>query len=152
MKRAKKQYGYKNIPYLCVFEATKKGEPHLHILARVAWISQKWLSKQMQDINGAPVCDIRKVRSEGHVARYLAKYIGKEPHRFGTCKRYWYTKGWDLDPYEPIPWAGEWSKFWTIEPETIDELRVKWRREGWGVFDREGLLWGVGLVGGYIAH
>jgi len=92
--RAKRHYGYDHIPYFVVFEATQQGEPHLHILCRVKWIDQKWLSTQMADIMKSPIVDIRRVRSKKQCASYIAKYIGKSPGKFGTCKRYWQTKGW----------------------------------------------------------
>lgn len=93
--KAKRRYSYKKLEYLCVFEATKAGEPHLHILARCKWLDQRWLSAQMALLMRAPICDIRRVKSLRHIARYVAKYIGKDPQRFATCKRYWTTQGWD---------------------------------------------------------
>ena len=93
VKRAKKEYGYRSIPYMAVFEATKAGEPHLHILARVKWIDQRWLSRQLDQLIGAPICDIRRVKSAKQAAHYVAKYVGKAPGKFGTCKRYWTTPG-----------------------------------------------------------
>ena len=113
IKAACKEYGYKAIPYLCVFEATKKGEPHLHILARVKWIDQRWLSKTMQRLIQAPIVDIRRIKSVKQTAKYIAKYIGKEPHRFETCKRYWRTKSWELVKYIPDTIEGDWSETWT---------------------------------------
>ena len=93
-RRAKARYGYKSIPYLCVFEATIKGWPHLHILARCKWIDQAWLSDQMAELNGAPIVDISRVRTQKNIASYVAKYVGKDPHHFGTTKRYWCTQDW----------------------------------------------------------
>jgi hypothetical protein len=113
VKRACKKYGYRSIPYLCVFEGTKRGEPHLHILCRVKWIDQRWLSAQMKALIGAPIVDIRQVKNQGQVAHYISKYIGKEPHRFDTCKRYWRTQSWELINYVPDPIEGDWSEGWT---------------------------------------
>lgn len=75
--------------FLAVFEKTKLGEPHLHIVQRGAFMSQKWLSIQLEELIGAKIVDIRFVRSAKAVANYVSKYIGKEPHQFGTLKRYW---------------------------------------------------------------
>lgn len=110
--RAKRHYGYKEIPYFVVFEATKQGEPHLHILARCKWIDQKWLSRQMREIMGAPVCDVRRVRSKAQAAHYIAKYVGKAPGKFGTCKRYWQTRSYCkkkyIAPERKIMESGKW--------------------------------------------
>jgi len=75
--------------FMAVFEKTQNGEPHLHIAQRGAFIPQKWLSAQMQELMGAKIVDIRYIRSLKKVAHYVAKYVGKEPNQFGTLKRYW---------------------------------------------------------------
>lgn len=118
VRRAKARYGYDHIPYLCVFEATKYGEPHLHILARVKWIDQAWLSNQMDLLIDAPVVDIRRVTNQKAVGSYIAKYVGKDPHHFGGTKRYWCTQDWgppaipeDRVPDLPDPYfsISKWS-------------------------------------------
>lgn len=93
-RQAKKRYGYKKISFLAVFERTKRGEPHLHILSRVKWIDHSWLSNLMKSLIGAPVVDIRHVDKARNVARYVSKYIGKDPQPFEGCKRYWRSLDW----------------------------------------------------------
>lgn len=78
--------------YLAVFEATQRGEPHLHIMFRGGWVDQKWLSAQMRARMGAPVVDVRVVKGPQQVSEYVTKYISKRNVRFGTCKRYWRSK------------------------------------------------------------
>lgn len=75
--------------FLAVFELTKLGEPHLHIIQRGSYMSQKWLSAQMLELMGAPIVDIRTVRGKKEVARYVTKYISKRNIKIGTLKRYW---------------------------------------------------------------
>lgn len=75
--------------FIAVFEKTKLGEPHLHICQRGAYIPQRWLSKQMEELIGAKIVDISYIRDQKKVALYVAKYLGKEPHQFGSLKRYW---------------------------------------------------------------
>jgi hypothetical protein len=142
VKRACKKYRYKKIAYLCVFEATKKGEPHLHILARVKWIDQRWLSAQMRELIGAPIVDIRMVKSAGEIASYISKYIGKEPHRFKTCKRYWCTRSWDLSDFKREPDTGYWSNVWEVRKVSIHWLRECWEGMGWEVVQEGGFLFG----------
>lgn len=133
VKRACKKYGYSSMPYLCVFEATKRGEPHLHILCRVKWISQRWLSDQMRKMTGAPIVDIRAVKSKKAVAYYISKYIGKQPHRFATCKRYWQTRSWKV-PVEAVEEEnGFWSNDWYIVKRSVPELEELWRSLGFDV-------------------
>ena len=98
-RRAMAHYGYKKLPFLAVFERTKAGEPHLHILLRVKWLSQSWLSDQMRDLIGAPIVDIRRVLGARQIANYIAKYVGKQPESFEHTKRYWCSQDWALpDP------------------------------------------------------
>ncbi len=140
VQRAKKKYGYSSIPYMCVFEATKKGEPHLHILCRVKWISQQWLSDQMKAEIDAPIVDIRQVKGVKKLANYVAKYIGKDPHRFETCKRYWCTPSYKFEA-EREPEPPGWDDRWDIVNLYLFELEARWRaREGWDVFLDRGTL------------
>lgn len=94
VKRIKKRLGIGDVQYFAVFEKTKRGEPHLHILLRSPYVSQKWLSNQMRELISAPVVDIRKVKNRAHAVWYVSKYIGKDLVRFGTLKRYWRTQGY----------------------------------------------------------
>ncbi len=126
-------YGYRKLAYFCVFEATKNGEPHLHILARVGWISQKWLSDKMKKLINAPVVDIRRVKNKKKLAYYVSKYCGKEPHRFTTCKRYWTTQNWELTKFEPEPPRGRWHKEWDLVRTPLSELAAQWESEGYEV-------------------
>jgi hypothetical protein len=133
VKRACRKYRYKSFPYFCVFEATKKGEPHLHILARVKWIDQKWLSRQMNSLTGAPIVDVRMVKSAGQIAQYIGKYVGKAPHRFETCKRYWRTVSWVLIKPEPLDMTGQWFDGWKVCKRSLAYLRDEWELRGWEV-------------------
>lgn len=122
VRKARKHYGYATIPYFAVFEATKLGQPHLHILCRVRWIDQRFISAFMRDEIGAPIVDIRRCTSASAGARYIAKYIGKAPGKFGTCKRYWQTKDYrklNLETPDPPEFAGGG---WHKEPISIANL------------------------------
>lgn len=91
---------FPRIQYIAVFEETKKGWPHLHILARAPFIDQQWLSRTMEHFGAGAIVDIRRVYSARHAARYVGKYVSKAPHRYEGCKRYWRTHGYDLNPRE----------------------------------------------------
>jgi len=89
--------GMDRLPFFAVLEETKRGRPHLHILCRVGWLRQSWLSAQWQELAQSKIVDIRSVKSQRHAARYLAKYLAKGPTRFEGCKRYWRSLDWLLD-------------------------------------------------------
>ncbi len=130
VRLAKTKYGLKALPYLCVFEACESGEPHLHILARVQWISHSWLREQMKRLIDAPIVEIEQVKNKKKLAYYISKYIGKDPQRFHTCKRYWCTRDWELTMYEPEPLPGRWHKGWYLVRTPLSALADEWRSQG----------------------
>lgn len=127
--RARRQLGMKDIEYLAVFEATKAGEPHLHILCRCDFIPQRWLSAQMQSILKSPIVDIRLIKTLTHTARYVAKYVGKEPHHFATCKRYWQTRGWAITEQFRGPGEKDTSGEWRVDQRSLADILHDWTKE-----------------------
>lgn len=131
VKRIRRKWKGSKIEYMCVFEETKRGEPHLHILARAPYIPQKWLSEQLDELISAPIVDIRAVRGQKMAAAYVAKYVGKGPRPFGKLKRYWCTPGYGtsvkLDqPDSEYPWSG-----WTVERSSLWQLAERWQLMGY---------------------
>ena len=103
------KHGKGSLAFLAVFEATKQGWPHLHIVARCKWLDQKWLSNRMRELIGAPIVDVRRIKGLNKVAEYVTKYIGKNPQRFEGTKRYWRSLDYLLpkessDEKEFDPW------------------------------------------------
>lgn len=98
VKRARRKFRKVKFEYMAVFEETKKGEPHLHILARAPFIPQRWLSETMNELIEAPIVDVRRIHSARHAANYVAKYVGKGPKAFGSLKRYWASQGYAPKP------------------------------------------------------
>jgi len=97
LRRAmERELGIKRPPFIAVFEATKKGWPHLHILMRCKAIKQSWISDTMGRLNGAPICDIRAIKNVRQVASYVAKYISKAPEAFAQCKRWWRSHDYEI--------------------------------------------------------
>lgn len=94
MKRMRRKFVKTREEYLAVFEETKRGEPHLHVLMRAPYVPQRWISETMAELISAPIVDIRKVHGKRQVAIYIAKYVGKGPKAFGTLKRYWTSQGY----------------------------------------------------------
>lgn len=109
-------YKGKKGEYLTVVEATQKGWPHLHVLTTRRWIDQAWLSFLWKSLTGAHVVDIRRVSNQGMAASYVAKYLGKAPHRFLHCKRYYFTRGY-LPPREVTASPFDWT---TATHETLN--------------------------------
>lgn len=126
-----KVHGPGSLSFLAVFEATKNGWPHLHIVARCRWIDQRWLSRQMAALIGSPIVDVRKVRGVREVANYVSKYIGKNPHRFEGVKRYWRSLDY-LEPVEQAPPVEELEvPLWVVEPRHWTNVVKDYEEYGW---------------------
>lgn len=111
VKRLRRAHEGIEVEYLAIVEETKKGEPHLHILLRSPYIRQQFLSSAMKELIDSPIVDIRSVRNQGEIIRYVAKYITKAPKQFGHAKRYWCSRGYELDP-PAKPTADDLANAW----------------------------------------
>lgn len=135
VKRLERKWHRSHIEYFAVFERTKQGWPHLHILARAKFIPQKWLSRTMNELCGSPIVDVRRIHGQRQAVNYVTKYVGKNPFKFGTCKRYWFTRGYrdakDAAKTKPL---GCWAM---IDFSTKSLAHWKWGyiRNGWEVSD-----------------
>ena len=131
VKRITRRYGIKHLARFVVMEATKLGWPHLHVLLRGQWIDQAWLSAQMLDLLDSPVVDIRKIDGPGRVAGYVAKYVGKATHKFGTCKRYWQSRDYDLRTAPPERPKARPGEGWEVNRFTLEGFIERWRAFGY---------------------
>jgi hypothetical protein len=129
-KRASRKFRKMKLEYLAVFEETKKGEPHLHILLRAPFIPQRWISEQMAELIAAPIVDIRRVTNANLAARYVAKYVAKGPKSFGSLKRYWATPGYDLDKPTKEERAAQRSQHWWVLDTPLFILAQQWWATG----------------------
>lgn len=119
LKRATRKFAKQPLAYLVVFERTKKGEPHLHVLMRAPFIPQRWISDTMAELIDAPVVDIRQVKNKAVAAAYIAKYVSKGPQQFGTLKRYWMTRTWRLSKIERRPRDESGASVWRVIQEPL---------------------------------
>lgn len=91
--------------FFVVREAHENGWPHLHIAWIGGWIDFEWLKAQATELLNSPHVYIQAVRGIRQVARYLFKYLGKAPTKFGSSKRYWRSRGWpklDHEGFKPV--------------------------------------------------
>lgn len=123
----------KHLEFFAVVEATKIGWPHLHICLRNVWISQQWLSDFMAREIDSPIVDIRKIDGPGRAAGYCGKYAGKCSQKFGTCKRYWHSKRYSLDPEASKKKEKGRRGGFEIEHNGIQAVATIWQSLGWRV-------------------
>lgn len=112
VKRLRRAFPAAPIEYLAVWETTKRGWPHVHLLARTSYIPQAVLSNHWQALTGAPIVDIRRVQGPRAAANYVAKYLTKDPSaplgckRWRSSRRWWDSPGGLLGRHVPsaLPW------------------------------------------------
>lgn len=130
VRRWRKKYPTKTCEYFVVIEAHKSGWPHLHILWRGAWIDWEWLKQQSQELINSPSVWIGWISKLRSAVAYVAAYVGKAAHRFGTTKRYWYSRGYIRRTN---------TAAWRVFPDrarverrniAIKDLREDWHRQG----------------------
>lgn len=109
-----REHGKSSLAFLAVFEKTKKGWPHLHIVARCKWLDQAWLAERMDAEIASPVCWVERIHGKSKVAAYVTKYISKNPERFIGSKRYWRSIDYLKPPDAPAPEAPEPYFYWEI--------------------------------------
>lgn len=100
--RLLRKTGAKKLPFFAVIESTKLGWPHLHILLRSVWLDRQQISNWMLEICDSPIVDIRRIDQRGKVAAYVAKYCSKAAHKFGTAKRYYKSRDYELRSPEEL--------------------------------------------------
>ena len=129
----KRRYPGEEFAFFVVREATKQGWPHMHVALRAPFLPWKWLSETWEALTGSPGVDIRAIYEATNAARYLAKYIGKDPQRFGTTKRYWCSRNWH-DVVEPRePGQDDWDSKWHIVRHCFGKLAEDYFMRRWEV-------------------
>jgi len=135
----RKRFPGEEIAFFVVREATKRGWPHLHVAIRGPYLDWAWATKTWEALTGSPGVDVRFINQATNAAKYLAKYIGKEPHRFGTTKRYWHSRNWeDAIPPRKVRDRG-WDSKWHIVRRGVGELAELFWLRGWEVSMRGGV-------------
>lgn len=130
VQRLRRRYIGKTIDYFAIVEETKAGEPHLHILFRGPFVPQAYLSQCMGEIIDSPIVDIRAIKSQKHVINYVAKYITKAPAQFGTAKRYWCSRTYELDPLPKVAKDDPYYVPWVIDQRPLIQIIEAWMRDG----------------------
>ncbi len=84
----------------------------------------------MGEIIDSPIVDIRAIKSQKHVINYVAKYITKAPAQFGTAKRYWCSRTYELDPISKPKKKDPNYVAWQVDQRPLLEILTAWMRDG----------------------
>lgn len=139
-QRAKRDGIADRIEYIAIFEHTKKGWPHLHILARAPYIPQAWLSARMKEYAGSPIVDIRRVYSKRHASRYVAKYVSKGPAQYVGTKRYFRSQQYSTEGRDHAPVHDANKPGW-ISDTDVQILRYEIEQRGWRIVEESERWW-----------
>lgn len=148
VKRHARKFKSAKIAYLAVVEATKRGQPHLHILTREKFIDHAWLKEMMADITGSFVVWLTRLKSARGGAWYVSKYLGKDPHHYEGCKRYWTARDWIEDRAE---WdekhqkqPGMWARTMRGIHAIVDDFKRRGFHAEWQGLERVLFKFGTG--------
>jgi hypothetical protein len=128
--RLLRHYKLDALPFVAVFEKTKLGWPHLHILLRSRFLDQRLISTWMQELTGAPIVHIEALDDPKKAVRYCAKYISKDSEKFGTCKRYWSSRDYRIVPERHKTPRALPSGDWYVQKFRLDEWCRTMTKEG----------------------
>ena len=128
-KILRRRYPRSRLEYALVWEQTKRGYPHAHVLLRAPYIPQAFLSRTWERLSGAKIIDIRMVRTEGEAAAYVSKYLTKDPavpegyKRYRTSRRY--TQPQEPHQLSALFGVSNWTKSAAPLPSLIAYLKTE---------------------------
>jgi hypothetical protein len=130
-KRIARKLKIKKIEYAAFFEATEKGWPHFHIVGRWGFIKWKWLRDEWNSIVGRGSVWIEGPDTPGGVSKYVSSYVGKGAHRFGTLKRYRFTRGYKLPEKHNWKPVLDRDEVWQLSAQRLADWCDALENRGW---------------------
>lgn len=134
-KRIKRLYGDRAYGYVRIVELHKSGVPHLHIAMRCPYLPQSTLSRWWHNETSSPIVDIRAIRTERGLSRYLAKYLTKSYDQIPGSRKWSQTRDFlpslQKQPREPEEIRPTWQ--WT--PAKLETLQTAMRATGWHEYE-----------------
>ncbi len=117
---------YKNFEYAMVWELTKKHVPHVHILFRGTYVSQKWLSGFWDKHGIGPIVYIQKITEHGlhaaHACKYLAKSNGQSAMALAPLRVIQVSQNYCLEKSEPKVKTRYPGFLWTWDKRSPGEV------------------------------
>jgi len=140
-KRWQRRFPSVRLDYFLVWERTKRGWPHAHILLVARRVAKRWLSRQWLELTGCYIVDLQPVGSIEHAAKYLAKYLTKDPQVPAGHRRWRRSAHFFQTALEPpifkLPVKGTWK----IQPGSARSQALLWFNEQLAVFQKDGGFW-----------
>lgn len=140
-KRWRRRFPGVRLDYFLVWERTKRGWPHIHLLLSAPRVAKRWLSHQWLELTGCYIVDIQPLGSLEHAASYLAKYLTKDPQVPAGFRRWRRTAGFFKASEEPpifkMPVKGPWK----IQPGSARSQALIWFNDQLAIFEKPQGFW-----------
>lgn len=117
------------IEYLAVWERTKKGWPHLHVLLRAPYLPQARISSLWKELTASPIVDIRAAHDPRRDAFYVAKYLTKEGSDFIPGRKWQASARFFHEPFRPTRDRPAQVGKWSVWRGDALELAMEWERQ-----------------------
>ncbi len=128
----RKEFG--SFEYALVWELTKAGTPHAHVLTRGSYIPQRWLSARWHALGEGANVDIRAVKNHrkhaAHLCKYLGKDVGQTALHLAPLRIIQFSRGYDLTPDEPDKTSQYADWVWNFITYTPPEILAKIKHAG----------------------
>jgi hypothetical protein len=135
-KRWKRRFPTLRFDYFLVWEKTKRGWPHAHLLLVAPRVAKRWLSRQWLELTGCYIVDLQPIGSIEHAARYLAKYLAKDPQVPAGHRRWRRSAGFFNTKEEPPIFKMPVKGGWKIQPGSVRSQLLIWFNDGLAVFPK----------------
>ena len=121
------------LEYGLVFELTKKGVPHMHILCRGSYIAQKWLSAHWDKAGIGPIVYIQSVKGTklhaAHACKYLAKSNGQSAAILAPLHIVQVSSNYELErPKKTLPEKYP-DMVWTWDRRSTPEIAAEFEKD-----------------------
>ncbi len=128
--------------YVAIWELTKKGFPHLHILQRGDFLPKKWLDYQLPKFGFGPISWLKKIHNGPQAAHYVTKYLAKGFDRSGYLdifdRRIWASqKYFDVVPDPPKENPDDVVKCYRVHASVDRILKHLIKSNAWRVYIHE---------------
>lgn len=143
MRLLKRRYADHDLAFLAIWEKTKAGWPHLHVLMRAPFIPQRLISEYMKEHIGSPIVHIQYINNATKAVRYVCKYISKSLATFGRHRRYWRSRNWltEAATNAAKEWLADVQSFtWIVVGKPLEYIEQKLLHLGYTVKSVEDAL------------
>lgn len=127
----------KKFPYGLVIEPHQDGNPHMHILVRLPYISKAFLKTKWEMITESFEVKINRVKSRAGAARYVTKYLTKEFCAIGTRRIVCFSRDWRTEKWERPPARCTWSDTRQLTGVCFAAMLSLLQLHGWVILSSE---------------